>query len=41
MKLKELWTGGRVGPETLVWAKHMKDWLPVAEVPELHRALHG
>ncbi|MEM6671200.1 MAG: DUF4339 domain-containing protein [Planctomycetota bacterium] len=37
--LRELWAAGTLGPESLVWAKGMDDWVPISDHPALHQEL--
>jgi len=39
--LRPLWESGRVGPDTLVWAKGMQQWTRISEVPGLSEVLRG
>jgi predicted Zn finger-like uncharacterized protein len=34
-KLKEHWTRGEIGPDSLAWKAGMPDWIPISEIPEL------
>jgi predicted Zn finger-like uncharacterized protein len=38
-KLKELWSRGEIGPDSLCWRAGFSDWLPLSEVAELSPVL--
>lgn len=37
--LKERWSRGVIGPDSLCWRAGLPDWVPIAGLPELHRNL--
>jgi hypothetical protein len=40
-ELRPLWQSGKLGPDTLVWAKGMGEWSQISAVPGLGEVLRG
>ncbi|HZH04234.1 MAG TPA: AgmX/PglI C-terminal domain-containing protein [Myxococcaceae bacterium] len=38
-KVKDLWSGGELGPDSLCWRAGFSDWIPLSEVQELATVL--